>query len=278
MSFSGGFTFQHSGLIATLDYYDIRIDDRIFISSNFVDAPGSSVIKDFLAAQGLPGVTSVRYFTNAADTRTKGFDFTARYKLRLASIGDLTLSAGYNRNRTRLTDVDTTPQVLTALGVRTPLFDISERTRVEKGQPKDSLLFGVDWAFGPVDVSVSTKRYGEIEQVAATNQSAANLAVFGAGSTKFRTLPTEAGLAGNFDVIQKLEPKWVTDIDVSWDVLQWLTVTVGANNVFNEYPTRNIRSTATVSGADTFGVFPYSEFSPFGWSGAFYYGRISAQF
>jgi len=278
LSYSAGVTFRHEGLDATLDYYDISIDDRIFISSNFVDAPGSSVIKDFLAAQGLPGVTSVRYFTNAADTRTKGFDFTARYKLRLASIGDLTLSAGYNRNRTRLTDVDTTPQVLTALGVRTPLFDISERTRVEKGQPKDSLLFGVDWAFGPVDVSVSTKRYGEIEQVAATNQSAANLAVFGAGSTKFRTLPTEAGLAGNFDVIQKLEPKWVTDIDVSWDVLQWLTVTVGANNVFNEYPTRNIRSTATVSGADTFGVFPYSEFSPFGWSGAFYYGRISAQF
>jgi iron complex outermembrane receptor protein len=177
-----------------------------------------------------------------------------------------------------LTDVDRTPQALSNLGVRTPLFDVSERTRVEKGQPKDSLLLGVDWTFGPVSVGVNSKRYGDIEQVAATNQSAANIAVFEHGSTGFRTLPTEAGLTGNFDVIQKLEAKWVTDVDVSWGVVDWLTLTAGANNVFNAYPTRNIRSTTTVSGADTFGVFPYSEFSPFGWSGAFYYGRVTAKF
>jgi iron complex outermembrane receptor protein len=278
VSLSAGLTFQRAGLTATIDYYDIRIDDRIFLSSNFVDAPGSRVIRDFLASRGLPGVSSVRYFTNAADTRTKGFDFTARYRWESASLGGFTLTAAYNRNRTRLTEVDPTPQVLLDLGVRTPLFDVIERTRVEKGQPKDSLLLGLDWKRGPLSVGIDTKRYGRIEQVALTNQSQANIEQFALGRTAFRVLPTEAGIPGNFDVVQILEPKWVTDVDLTWSLTEHIDITLGANNVFNVYPTRNIATTTQVSGADTFGVFPYSELSPFGWSGAFYYGRVHVRF
>ncbi|MDQ1092138.1 outer membrane receptor protein involved in Fe transport [Xanthomonas sacchari] len=81
-----------------------------------------------------------------------------------------------------------------------------------------------------------------------------------------------------YDLIQWLDAKWITDADVSLRISKRLVLTLGADNVFNTYPTRNIATTPAVSGADTYGVFPYSELSPFGWSGAYYYGRLQVTF
>ncbi|AKC88220.1 TonB-dependent receptor [Pseudoxanthomonas suwonensis] len=276
-NYTAGLTWGWRGLVASVDVYRIDIDDRIFLSSNFVDAAGSTAIRDYLAALGSPGVTSVRYFSNAADTRTSGVDVSARYLWELDA-GSLTATAAWNRNETELTRVASTPAELTALGVRTPLFDVIERTRVERGQPRDNLILALAWNARRWGAGLSGHRYGEVRGVAATNQSAANVARFGEGSTRFVTRPTEAGTAGNFDVIQILEPKWVADVDVHFDVSDHLRLVLGANNVFNTYPTRNIATTPQVSGADTFGVFPYSELSPFGWSGAYYYARIETRF
>ncbi|MCD7099021.1 TonB-dependent receptor [Stenotrophomonas sp. MMGLT7] len=275
---TAGLTWGWRGLVASLDVYRIDIDDRIFLSSNFVDASGSSAIRDYLAALGSPGVTSVRYFSNAADTRTTGVDFSARYLWQLGDHGRLTATLAYNRNKTELQHVASTPQELLDLGVRTPLFDVTERTRVEKGQPRDNLVLGLGWDVRRWGLNLSTHRYGEIQGVAATNQSAANVAEFAKGSTRFSSLPTEAGSAGNYDVIQVLEPKWVTDLDVSYRFSDAFKLVLGVDNVFNTYPTRNIATTAAVSGADTYGVFPYSELSPFGWSGTYYYARIETRF
>ncbi len=275
---TAGLTWGIGGLSASLDVYRIDIDDRIFLSSNFVDAAGSNAIRNYLAALGSPGVTSVRYFSNAADTRTTGIDASARYRWELADYGRLTATLGYNRNKTELTRVASTPAELSALGVRTPLFDITERTRVESGQPRDNLTVALAWDIGRWGINLGTHRYGRIEAVAATNQSAANVALFAQGSTRFRTLPTEAGGAGNLDVIQRLEASWVTDLDISFRASDALIVVIGANNLFNTYPTRNIATTTQVSGADTFGVFPYSELSPYGWSGTYYYARLETRF
>ncbi|RLK56086.1 iron complex outermembrane receptor protein [Stenotrophomonas rhizophila] len=275
---TAGLTWGIGGLSASVDVYRIDIDDRIFLSSNFVDAAGSTAIRDYLAALGSPGVTSVRYFSNAADTRTTGVDASARYRWELADYGRLTATVAYNRNKTELTHVASTPAQLAALGVRTPLFDVTERTRVEKGQPRDNLTLALGWEVGRWGIHLGTHRYGEIEGVAATNQSAANVAAFAQGSTRFRTLPTEAGSAGNVDVIQTLEARWVTDLDIAFRATETVTLVLGANNLFNTYPTRNIATTPQVSGADTFGVFPYSELSPFGWSGTYYYARLEARF
>ncbi len=275
---TAGLTWGWRGLVASVDVYRIDIDHRIYLSSNFVDAGTSTAIRDYLAALGSPGVTSVRYFGNAADTRTTGVDVSARYRWELGDHGRLTATLGYNRNRTELQRVGGTPDELLALGVRTPFLDVTERTRIEKGQPKDNGLLALAWDVGDWGFAVSGHRYGEVRGVAATNQSAANVAEFAKGSTRFVTRPTEAGSAGNVDVVQILEAKWIVDLDVSYRFSDAVKLTLGANNVANTYPTRNIATTATVSGADTFGVFPYSELSPFGWSGAYYYARLETRF
>lgn len=277
-NYTAGLTWGWRGLVASVDVYRIDIDDRIFLSGNFVDSGTSTAIRDYLAALGSPGVSSVRYFTNAADTRTTGVDVSARYRWELGEHGRLTATLGYNRNQTRLTSVGGTPAELLALGVRTPLLDITERTRIEQGQPKDNTILALAWDTGRWSTHLAAHRYGQIRGVAATNQTAATVAEFAKGSTRFVTRPTEAGTAGNYDVIQILEPKWVVDVDVGYRFSDTLRVVLGADNIGNVYPTRNIATTATVSGADTYGVFPYSELSPFGWSGTYYYARIETKF
>ncbi|WP_294313242.1 TonB-dependent siderophore receptor [uncultured Sphingomonas sp.] len=277
-NFGGGLTYAGGRLTASVDYYHIDIDDRIMLSSNYVDASGSRRLRDYLAGIGIPGVTSVRYFTNSVDTRTQGVDVTAAYATPLGGWGDLKLTAAYNYNQTRLRRVAATPPQITALGITTPLFDVVERTRVERGQPRDKVALGATFRTGPITFDVRATRYGRVEQVALTNQTPAAVALIAQGSTPYRTLPTESGTRGNVDVIQQLEPKWVTDLSFTGQVNRNLAVTVGANNLFNVYPTENIRSTAALTGADTFGAFPYSEFSPFGFSGAFYYVRAGVSF
>ncbi|MEG3123395.1 TonB-dependent receptor plug domain-containing protein [Sphingomonas sp. GB1N7] len=277
-NFGGGLTYAGGRLTASVDYYHIDIDDRIVLSSNYVDAAGSRRLRDYLAGIGIPGVTSVRYFTNAIDTRTQGVDVTVAYATPLGNWADLKLTAAYNHNQTRVRRISNTPSQITALGITTPLFDVTERTRVERGQPRDKIALGGNLKLGPITFDARTTRYGTVEQIALTNQSAANVALIAQGDVPFRTLPTQSGTAGNVDVIQKLKPKWVTDFSFTGQVNRNLSVTFGANNLFNVYPTQNIRSTAALTGADTFGAFPYSEFSPFGFSGAFYYVRAGVSF
>ena len=276
-SYGGGLTFAGGGLTASVDYYQVDVDDRIALSSNYVDAAGSRRLRDFLAGIGIPGVTSVRYFTNAIDTRTRGVDATAVYAVPIGT-ANLRLSAAYNRNTTRLRRVSATPAQITALGITTPLFDVVERTRTERGQPRDKVALGANLRLGAITFDARTTRYGTVEQVALTNQTPALVALAAQGATPFPTLPTESGTAGNLDVIQRLEPKWVTDFSFTGQVTRNLAVTVGANNILNVYPTENIRSTPALTGADTFGAFPYSEYSPFGFSGAFYYVRAGLSF
>lgn len=278
VSYGGGLTFASGKLSASIDYYHIDIDDQIVLSSNFVDAAGRRTLRDYLAALGIPGVTSVRYFTNAVDTRTQGVDVTAAYAVDLGNAGELKLTAAYNYNDVKIRRLSATPGQITALGITTPIFDINEQTRLEHGQPRDKVAIGANWKIGAITFDVRGTRYGRVEQVALTNQTAANVALIAQQSTPYRTIPTASGAAGNVDVIQRLKPKWVTDFSFTGQVTPNVTATFGANNIFNIYPTKNIASTPALTGADTFGVFPYSEFSPFGFSGAFYYARLGFNF
>jgi iron complex outermembrane receptor protein len=274
---SAGLTWQGAllggAVAASFDAYRIDIDDRIALSSNFVDTGASSAIRNFLAANGLPGVTSVRYFANVGDTRTEGFDVNARWR-RETGLGAVTLTAGYNRNQTEVRRLAPTPTELTALGVSTPLFDVTEVTRTEKGQPRDNLQLGGTWDVGRLSITLRAQRYGRVEQLILTNQAPAAVVAFRAGSTPIRTLPTQAGGAGNLDVVQILEPTVLTDLSVSYRFTDRVTGELGVNNLFNEYGTENIASTPAFQGGDTFGAFSYSEYSPFGWSGAFGYARL----
>ncbi|WP_455156108.1 hypothetical protein, partial [Sphingomonas zeae] len=72
-----------------------------------------------------------------------------------------------------------------------------------------------------------------------------------------------------------LEPKWITDAEIRVKPIPALELAVGADNIFDVYPTR-----APAGGA--FGsnnyFLPYSNLSPFGFNGRFLYARAAVSF
>lgn len=269
--FAAGLTYEWGDFTATVDGYRIEIDDRILLSSNFT----GTAVAALLASQGI-NAEAGRYFTNAADTKTTGFDVSLRYRQDLQSAGRLTYTAGYNSNRTR---VSTTARAAVPGVINTPIFNLQEIIRIERGQPRDNLQLGLGWDVDRFSVLLRTVRYGEVASLAYTNQTPAQVAAIPAGSSIETQLTATAGAAaGNVDVLHILQPKWVTDLDVGIKLTDKVSLSIGANNLFNVYPTRNIASTPTFSGTDTSGVFPYSSLSPFPYSGAFHYVRLAVQF
>lgn len=271
-----GATWQQKNFAATVDFYQIKIDDRVVLSSNFTGA----AVQAFLIANGQGQASGGRYFTNAVDTTTKGVDLNFRYTLGTEGYGKYVFTAGANFNETEITRFSPTPPQLAAIGVTTPLFDIEQLTRIETGQPKNTINLGVNWSREKWSINLRNVRYGEVESLASgvDGWTAARIAALTPGYSVRFADPIPGSAAGNQVVIQKFDPKWITDLDVTYRHTKNLSLSVGANNLFDIYPTKNVASTAAYQGSDNVGIFPYNGISPFGFNGAFYYTKLSWKF
>ena len=237
-------------LSLTTDYYYIGIDDRIVLSNNFTGPQADAA----LAAINVTGVQGGRYFTNAIDTKTHGFDIIANYGLSLANSSVLRLTGAYNHNRTRVTRVSQLPANLS--GLQGQLFDRVERGRIEQGNPENNLILSANYDIRGIGLLARTQRFGQV--------------------TSFGTAPTNA--TGPLDQIYS--PKWITDLALSFGA-RGATITVGADNIFDVYPDRNINygnPTTGNGGTANFGIFPYAGISPFGFNGRFIYTKLAVGF
>jgi len=239
-----------SSLSITADYYYIEIDDRIVLSNNFTGAAAVAA----LASIGVTGVSGGRYFTNAIDTRTHGYDIIANYGLTFSTTSVLRLSAAYNWNRTRVTRVDTLPTNLS--GLKASLFDRVEQARIEIGNPENNLILGAAYTLSKLGANVRVQRYGQV--------------------TQYGTTPSNT--YGPLD--QTFSPKWITDVAANYGFGR-LNVTLGVDNVFDVYPDRNNNNgnistlAAENGGTSNFGIFPYNGISPFGFNGRFLYTKLA---
>jgi iron complex outermembrane recepter protein len=234
----------------TFDYYYIEVNDRIVLSNNFT---GPTAV-NALAAIGITGIGGGRYFTNAIDTKTHGFDVIANYGLSFSENSVLRLTAAYNKTATRVTRVDLLPQNLS--GLQGSLFDRVEQGRIEYGNPGTNLILTGNYSLGSLGLTVRGQRFGQV--------------------TSYGTTATNA--YGPLD--QTFSAKWITDVSASYSLLKRYTLAIGADNLFDVYPDRNnnngnIVSTAENGGNSNFGVFPYNGISPFGFNGRFIYTRLS---
>lgn len=215
------------------DFWRIDIDDRIVLSGNFTGAAIAALLNPL-------GANGGRFFTNAIDTETEGFDLTARYNWDLGSAGRLDLTGAYSKAKTEIARVSPTPPQLT--GFQEVLFDRVVRRLTVCGQPEDNLRLGADWQKDRFGFLVRGSRYGEY--CSFTNPASQDLT---------------------------FSPEWLTDVELAYT---WkpLTFAIGAQNVFDNFPDLQI-------GADfNLGIFPYPRNSPFGMNGRFVYSRISYTF
>lgn len=281
LSESIGFTWQPTAAFnASVDFYQIEIDDRVVLSSNFTGAAGSAFL-NYLTSQGLGGTTGGRYFTNAVDTRTRGVDLNGRYTVRFSSDRRLTLTAGANFNKTEVTKTKSTPAQLAAVGITTPLFDLTERIRMEKGQPKNTLNLSAGYDVGPLSFLARTVRYGDVEAVQFASATPAQIAALTPGIDSYLR-PTDPASA-NSQIVQRFKGKWLVDLDVTYRFSKELTLSAGANNVFDAVAHRSaptvIAGGTVFNGNDNAGSLPYlTNPTPYGFNGRFYYGKVSWKF
>jgi iron complex outermembrane receptor protein len=236
------------GLAFTADFYQIKINKRIVLSDNFTGA----AIQDLFNKAGLRGVSGGRFFSNAIDTRSNGIDVVANYGVNLGARSVLRFTSGYNHNTVEVTRVDSTPPELKAF--QESLFGRVERTRIERGNPRDNFFLSTNYSLGGLGLTARTQRYGEVS-IAGTAAS---------------------NTTGTLD--QTFGAKWISDMSASYTFWARYAFTVGADNVFDVYPDRqnNPGDPATANGGlSNFGMFPYNGISPFGFNGRFVYTKFS---
>jgi iron complex outermembrane receptor protein len=243
LNLSGGISLDLPfGLQITADYYAIDIDDRIVLSGNFTQQG----VRDYFTSRGFTGVGGGRFFTNAIDTETRGFDIVASYGFLLGSSGQLRLTGGYNQNETEVTRISSTPPELAQF--QSTLFDRTQVGLIEHGQPKNNINLTANLTLGALGVNLHNQRFGEVWQY--------NL---------------------NPDLDQEFSAKWVTDVDVSYKLMNRIRVAVGANNIFDVYPDEWKDWSAGVNGAlTTNGIYRYPGLtSPWGMNGRTVYVRLT---
>jgi len=259
-----------AGLTLTIDYYRIDIDNRIVLTENLGAAGAgtaavNAAVKALLDANGFQSVGAARFFINGLDTRTRGIDAVASYRFRTQGLGNWTLTAAYNYNRTNIRRrLNNLGPLATIPGI--VLFGRVEGIRFTDGQPRDKVVLSADGDFGDFGLTVRTTRFGSVISPGATAPLAdANSLV----------------LLGPDDI--RLGAKWITDLELRYRAFGRLDLAIGADNVFDIYPDRSpIGPRPASEGGGLYPInqyyLPYSGFSPFGFNGRFLYARAAVSF
>lgn len=248
-SFTVGVSADVGPVTVTLDYFNIKLNDRISRSSqidftaallNFAATSGVTVTSTDTAGliaelgtagainradfTGFEDLASFAVFNNAFDTRTQGLDFVANSDLDLTENGRTQVTLAVNYTKTDVTDADAT---ISATRIR----------QLEENIPEWKGFLNLTHEEGRLRGLLRANYFGSFYEAHLDSGD----------------LPIEAGARVTFDA------------ELGYEVLDGLEISVGAQNLLDTYPTRN--PFAGVAGAE------YTLTSPFGFNGGSYYVR-----
>lgn len=243
LNVSTGLTSKISpGINLTIDAFWIQIKNRIILSGSF--GKSNPDVKTIL--EGLPDIDEVRFITNAVNTRTAGIDIAlnGKWKIRKGEAG-LMLASNFAR-----TNLFGSIQLADSLGDNTTnsntLFNREERERMEKGQPRSKIILAADYKKGKTALLIRGTRFGK----------------------------TSAFFNSVDSVREFFSAKVLTDLQLRYSPKSWLTITLGANNIFDIYPDA-LKHHENKSQ----GILIYSnEAMPFGYNGGYYFLNMAVSF
>lgn len=217
----------------TLDYYNIRLKDRIILGKEIgkTGNPASPVDLEL----DRQGIVSASFFSNALDSQTSGVDIVFS-KRNMAALGGklaFNLSNNYTIENERDGNVRNTAFVAQA---GQSVLDATQEALMFTSRPKHKTIIGFDLDYSKFNVSL-------------------NNTVF--GPTKFR----QAGLDSNLET--KFKTKTVTDFSLNYNVAENMTLTFNVNNMFDVKPEWEFRALNATGAAllasttrDSFGLTP----------------------
>ncbi len=233
-----GFTFNTGGFTATVDAYSISVDNRIVLTDNF-DASGLGL-----------GVEAAQFFANGADTKTTGIDMVFSYR---AFINNNVLTLGLIGNLNNLEIKKIHNGDLNEF----TFFSPYSRAYLEAAAPDYKFGLNVGYSTSKFDFGINGTMFSEVQiqddhwlDTPATTQEEAD------ALTKIATDTYDAAL--------------VVDLSIGYRITDQLKITLGANNLFNKYPTPQFDGWTDQGG--------FADSVQMGTDGAYYFGRIGFKF
>ena len=228
---SAGLTYKfNKDFSASLDFYQINVDDRVLFSSQIGYQNGSppangnpavitNPVEQILADNN---VVAVQFFINAGDTKTRGADLVLNHKnLFKLGNGRVNASLAVNLNETTL-DAINTPSVLSNAGYN--IFDRQEQGLITNSRPKSKYILGLMYEGEKWDINLFNTRFGEV----------------------IITAPQSGGTD------QALSSKISTDLGFIYKLTDKLRFTGNINNIFDVYPDETLASTNTAQAGSRF--------------------------
>ena len=149
---SGGVVLKpFDGFVLSADIFHIEIDDRIALSETL----GGPAVTAILRAAGITNASQARFFTNALDTTTEGFEITADWNHRFGDVR-ANLTASYATVETEVNRLAVNPVVPSL-----PLLGGSALQLITVAQPKDKLTFAARIDADDFSLGADVVRFGE---------------------------------------------------------------------------------------------------------------------
>ncbi|NJB71677.1 iron complex outermembrane receptor protein [Saonia flava] len=238
---SFGFTTKlFDKLDLTVDAYKIDIKDRIFQTNTFSSA-------DAPALGPVIGSGLANFRINGGDISTKGIEVVANYNTYVGEnkLG-LVLSGTFRENKFEGATVPDLNTALTDEELEAKYVSRASIGQFETGTPNSKIIGTVTYDFGKFSALLRGTRYGSVTDL---DNNQADL---------------QDGTFGYPD--QTYTPEFTTDIGLTYKFSPSLSLTVGGNNIFNEYPEIQRYEQRT--------FYLYSTYQQ-GSSGAYYFGRLT---
>jgi len=216
---SAGLTYKFNrNFNASIDFYQINVDDRVLFSSQIGtldgNLDGSDAVEQILINNN---VVAVQFFINAGNTKTTGADIVLNYK------GDTGFGAvlAANFNTTKL-DAITTPSALASGGYN--IFDRQEQGLITNSRPKSKFILGLSYDLEKWELGLNNTLFGPVTI----------------------TAPESGGTD------QELSSKLTTDMNVAYKFTNNFSLTGNINNIFDVYPDVTDPSTNTAQAGSRF--------------------------
>jgi iron complex outermembrane receptor protein len=246
-SYSAGLTWKipSTKLQFTVDGYYTKIKNRIVMTGSFTPNPTDASL--------FGTATTASFFANAIDTQTKGVDAVLSNKkvfengLRLNS--DLAFS--YSQTN-QVGSIHASPK-LTSSSDLNAYFGETSRIYLSEAVPKIKGNFSNSLTYKKWNAFLRESYFGKVTDPGTTDLNGDGII----GATEH---PVYGG-------------KFLTDLSFGYEITKQVSLTVGANNIFDTYPDRN--PVALNSNQQ----FIYSRaVSQFGFNGRFVFARLNLNF
>jgi iron complex outermembrane recepter protein len=196
-------------------------------------------------------------FINGIDTETRGVDLIVGYASDFGELGsvDWTLSGNYTESH--VTRIAPPPAALLvgATGPEPALFSSTTAYNFENSSPTFRFHFGARWGIGKYTINLTETMNGPARSLAQSPQT----------SVWYAT---------------ELDTTFVTDLEIAYEINDAVSVAIGADNLFNEYPEMTpawVRQEQLNLNSNAYAT-KYSTLSPYGINGGYYYGRLTYSF